>query len=195
MIRPIWERTTVSAIRQLDDPSGHTHIVSMLDPEWPEPDQFDAWPMEHRIILRFHDEIVPRNERLMPEDQMVSALLAFGQGMEAHTAKEARLFIHCQSGMSRSTAGALIIWAQAHPDTGSADLFRALRDIRPIAWPNTLMLKIADRQLNRQDSLAKAAIPFFVERLAEDPDLARRMAKLRRVKDLEDVERLATLKS
>lgn len=190
METPLWDRTTISAIRQLDDPAGHSHIVSMLDPEWPEPDQFDAWPADCRIVIRFHDEIAPREQRLLPDRAMVEELLQFGQTMVGAKSDPSRLFIHCQSGMSRSTAGALILWAQAHPDTPAERYFAMLARVRPIAWPNTLMLAIADELLERRESLARAAIPFLRGRLAEDPELEARMIKLRRAPDIEAIATL-----
>ena len=190
MNKPLWNRTTISAIRNLDDPTGHSHIVSMLDPEWPHPEQFEGWAQDRRVILRFHDEIAPRENRVLPDEAMVRALIAFGETMEAHDGDDARLFIHCQSGMSRSTAGALILWAARHPDATGEELFAALHAIREGSWPNTLMLSIADDLLVRRTSLADAAIPFFAHRLEENDDLRARMTKLRRVPDIERVDAL-----
>jgi predicted protein tyrosine phosphatase len=185
--RPLWERTTISGIRALDDPAGHTHIVSMLDPDWPEPTQFDAWSPETRAMFRFHDEIAPRDERILPSEELVKGLLSFGERLAGD---DARLFIHCQSGMSRSTAGAIILWAQAHRDVPAARLFDALDDVREGSWPNTLMLSIADALLDREgQSLRDAALDFFRRRIAGDADgaLAARMLKLRRSADLEAI--------
>lgn len=190
MNNPFWNRTTISAIRKLDDPSGHSHIVSMLDPEWPHPEQFDSWPQDRRVILRFHDEIAPRENRVLPDEDMVRALIAFGERAQEHDGDDVRLFIHCQSGMSRSTAGALILWAARHPEAADEQLFSALDRIRAGSWPNTLMLSIADDMLNRPTRMADAAIPFFAERLKSDDELRARMTKLRRVPDLERVDAL-----
>ena len=185
---PLWHRTTISGIRNLDDPEGHDLIVSMLDPEWPEPDDFDRWPTERRAMFRFHDEIAPRTDkdRVLPDAKLVDALITFGR---QHDLSRASLFIHCQSGVSRSTAGALILWALSAPDVAARDLFAALKAIRPVAWPNTLMLALADEALGRTDRLADAAVDLFREAVAAPggDELAKKMFKLRRVADLEAI--------
>tara|TARA_R110000824_G_scaffold4308_1_gene20660 strand:- start:8109 stop:8708 length:600 start_codon:yes stop_codon:yes gene_type:complete len=179
----LWSRTTISGIRALDDPAGHSQIVSMLDPEWPEPDMFETWEPKDRIVLRFHDEIAERENRVMPDEKLIASLLTFGEEFrDGDPAK--RLFIHCQSGMSRSTAGAMILWAQAHPEVSSKKLFSALREVRPVSWPNTLMLRLADAQLGRSDRMADAAPAYFASRLLEDEELKARMIKLRRTDDI-----------
>jgi len=179
----LWSRTTITGIRALDDPAGHSQIVSMLDPEWPEPDMFDAWERKDRIVLRFHDEIAERENRILPDEKLIARLLSFGEQFRDGDLGK-RLFIHCQSGVSRSTAGAMILWAQAHPEVSSENLFSALREIRPVSWPNTLMLRLADAQLGRSDKMADAAPAYFASRLLEDEELEARMIKLRRTADI-----------
>ena len=52
------------AICGLDELTGHqgrgvTHILSILDPEWPDPTAFQAYDPHFRATLRFHDAIEP----------------------------------------------------------------------------------------------------------------------------------------
>ena len=52
---------TVCGIAELDaHVSGVTDVLTILDPDMPDPASFAAWLAHRRTILRFHDEIAPR---------------------------------------------------------------------------------------------------------------------------------------
>ena len=57
-------RLTICGIPELDEhrATGVTHIVSILDPEWPDPPTFDKFAPHWRLDLRFHDIIEPTPE-------------------------------------------------------------------------------------------------------------------------------------
>ena len=60
------------AICGLDELIGHkgqgvTHILSILDPEWPDPVAFQAYDPHFRATLRFHDAIEPDPDVLLPQ--------------------------------------------------------------------------------------------------------------------------------
>jgi hypothetical protein len=72
------------AICRLDELLGHqgrgvTHILSILDPEWPSPAPFQAFDPHFRATLRFHDAIEPGPEVLLPQKGDVEAILTFGR--------------------------------------------------------------------------------------------------------------------
>ncbi len=52
---------TVCGLDELDRHSarGVTHVLSILDPEWPEPEAFRDFDPHFRVTLRFHDAIDP----------------------------------------------------------------------------------------------------------------------------------------
>jgi predicted protein tyrosine phosphatase len=185
MISPLWERTTISGIRALDDPAGHSHVLSLLDPQWPEPEVFSSWPGGNWLLLRFHDEIDLLAGRILPDEAIIARLLEFGLRLSSANALDTKLFVHCQSGVSRSTAAALILWAQAHPEIEASYLFEHLSRLRPAAWPNSLMLRIADAKLGNGCALSREAPHYFRKRLHDAPKLADQMARLRRQADLD----------
>src|SRR5580704_10138811 len=93
------------AICGLDELIGHqgrgvTHILSILDPEWPDPVAFQAYDPHFRATLRFHDAIEPDPDILLPQRGDVAAILTFGRD----AAEAGGLLIHCHAGISRSTA-------------------------------------------------------------------------------------------
>ena len=122
------------AICGLDELIGHqgrgvTHILSILDPEWPEPAAFQAFDPHFRATLRFHDAIEPEPDVLLPQKADVEAILTFGRD----AAEAGGLLIHCHAGISRSTAATLMILAQAHPREGEDELAERLLQTRPQA--------------------------------------------------------------
>src|SRR3546814_20141834 len=69
---------------------------------------------------------------------------------------EGHLLVHCHMGGSRSIAAMLSLLAQTHADEDEGRLFARLSEIRPHAWPNSLMVGFADAQLGRAGRLTAA---------------------------------------
>ena len=59
MTEPLAIRTVICGLDQLDlhSASRITHVLSILDPGFPDPDAFKAYGPHARTSLRFHDEI------------------------------------------------------------------------------------------------------------------------------------------
>ena len=162
-------RVTICGIPELDEHSagGITHVLSILDPDWPDPPVFAMFPPHRRLALRFHDIIEPVPERLAPSRGDVERLLAFGR--ELHEPPGSHLLVHCHAGVSRSTAAATLILAQAHPDRPAGEVFAAVARIRPRAWPNLRMLEFGDALLGRRGEIIAAAGATYRRVLDRDP--------------------------
>ena len=78
---PAFQTLTICGLDELNghQDRGVTHILSILDPEWPEPSAFQAFDPHFRAIFRFHDAIEPDAGVLLPERADVEAILAFGR--------------------------------------------------------------------------------------------------------------------
>jgi predicted protein tyrosine phosphatase len=174
---------TVCGLDELDDHAarGVTHILSILDPEWPDPEAFLAFDPHFRAILRFHDAIEPAPGVVLPARSDVGTILAFGRDAGDVT----HLLIHCHAGISRSTAAMLMILAQAHPDEGENAVVDRLVAIRPQAWPNSRMIGFADELLNRNGRLLAAVGRIYARRLKVHPELADVMRRLNRGREVE----------
>src|SRR3546814_18771002 len=72
-------------------------------------------------------------------------------------------------GASRSTAAMLTLLAQAYPEEGEERLFTRLREIRPQAWPNSLMVGYADELLGRGGRLTAALRRPYGPQTRRDP--------------------------
>ena len=184
MNAPALSTLTVCGLDELDGHSarGVTHILSILDPDWPEPEAFLAFEPHARATFRFHDAIEPAPGVVLPQKSDVDAMLAFGRdagGDPSH------LLIHCHAGISRSTAAMLMILAQAFPDEPEDAIVDRLIRIRPQAWPNSRMVGFADEILGRNGRLSLAIRRIYARHLASRPDLAEAMRQANRGRDVE----------
>jgi predicted protein tyrosine phosphatase len=162
-------RLTICGIPELDAHCAArvTHVLSILDPEFEDPPAFAAFGPHHRLALRFHDIIDPLPDRLPPARADVERLLAFGR--EMIDAPDPHLLIHCHAGVSRSTASAALILAQAWPDRPAPAVLEAVVAIRPRAWPNLRILEFGDALLGRNGEIVAAAAAVYRGVIARDP--------------------------
>ena len=183
-MRPLsFSALTVCGLDELDRHSGQgvTHVLSILDPEWPEPEAFQDFDPHFRATLRFHDAIEPGPGVVLPQKSDVDAILAFGR--DAGDVRH--LLIHCHAGISRSTAAMLMILAQAHPHEPEDAIVERLLAIRPQAWPNSRMIAFADELLGCDGRLKAVVAGIYGRRLALAPDLAETMRRLNRAREVE----------
>ena len=143
-------KTSVCGIEEL---AGHckscvSHVLSILDPDWPVPDAFGAYGDHARLELRFHDVIEESYpDRSAPQQEHVADLLAFGRGLLGVPHDDAHLLVHCHAGISRSTASMALVLAQALPD------------VRPIA--SSRRCCASDRRLGQICEFLKLATPCW----------------------------------
>ena len=59
---------TICGLEELEHHSGRavTHVLSIIDPDCPDPEAFHAYDSPHRAVLRFHDVIEPFEMRVKP---------------------------------------------------------------------------------------------------------------------------------
>ncbi len=168
-------RVTICGIPELDEHSaaGVTHVLSILDPEWRDPPIFAAFPPHRRLALRFNDIIEPTPERLAPSRDDVERLLAFGRELGERAGNH--LLVHCHAGVSRSTASAALILAQAHPDRPASEVLDAVAQLRPRAWPNLRILEFGDALLGRNGEIVAAAGAIYRRVLDREPSMQEAM--------------------
>ena len=168
-------QVTICGIEELE---GHcagavTHVLSILDPGWPEPDSLSRFDINRRLRLRFHDVIESQPGWIAPERWDVELLLAFSRDLAA--SKEAHLLVHCHAGVSRSTAAATLVMAQTCPDRPAAEVLQEVVRLRPRAWPNLRILEFGDEILGRHGEIVEAARAHYRRALEREPWLAEAM--------------------
>jgi predicted protein tyrosine phosphatase len=152
-------KITICGIDELVDHSDAkvTHVLSILDPETPEPDAFGAFGAHAKLELRFHDVIEENVAGYdSPQPHHIEALLEFGRDLLSQPPGEAHLLVHCHMGISRSTAAALLLLAEATPDRPAREMMAEIAEVRSKAWPNLRMIEIGDRMLGLKGSLVRA---------------------------------------
>lgn len=180
---------TVCGISELPEQKGRavTHVLSILDPDHPDPEAFLAYDPHHRTILRFHDIIHPIEGMTLPQSEHVEAVLRFGDEVAASGIEraQAHLLVHCHMGVSRSTAAMLTLMAQAQPDANEDELFEHLTLIRPQAWPNSRMIAFADDLLSRNGRLVDALGRHYKHQIQRQPQFVQWMHDLGRSREVD----------
>jgi len=153
--------------------AGVTHVLSLLDPGSPEPEAFGTFDPHRRLELRFHDVIDADPGCVPPERPDVEQLLSFGRDLGS--AKGGHLLVHCHAGVSRSTAAATLILAQARPDRPAEEALLTVVRRRPRAWPNLRILEFGDALLDRRGEIIVAARAHYRRVLEREPWMIEQM--------------------
>jgi predicted protein tyrosine phosphatase len=164
--------TTICGIDELQDHGAHgaTHVLSILDPDYPVPEAFGQYGEHDRLDLRFNDIIDPTPDMILPAPEHVEAIFAFGRSLAAEP--QANLIVHCHAGISRSTASMALILAQALPDEPAELILATIHGIREKAWPNLRLIEIGDAMLGRDGTLVRAAYGLYRLQIERRPQLA-----------------------
>jgi predicted protein tyrosine phosphatase len=160
----------------LEELAGHaerqvSHVLSILDPEQPEPEAFGAYGEHARLELKFHDVIQDTPGIKGPQPEHVAQILAFGRDILRDPADPRHLLVHCHAGISRSTASMTLLLAQAQPQLSASDILAQVVHIRPKAWPNIRILELGEQQLNRPGEFIGAAGAVYRLQLQKRPEI------------------------
>jgi predicted protein tyrosine phosphatase len=126
--------------------------------------------------------IEPKPDRIPPSLRDVERLLAFGRDLI--NAPHSHLLIHCHAGVSRSTAAAALILAQAGPDRPARAVFDVVSSIRPRAWPNLRILELGDALLGRDGEIVAAVAAVYRRVLERDPPFLKALIEAGRVREV-----------
>ena len=66
------------------------------------------------------------------------------------------MVVHCWAGISRSTAAAYTALCSINPDVPEDLIAERLRRASPTAYPNRLMIRLADQALGREGRMVRA---------------------------------------
>jgi len=135
-------------------------VLSILGPSQPEPPVFEQFRPHRRTTLRFDDVVVAVEGHQQPSRENVESILALGR--ELAEGEPLHLLVHCLAGVSRSTAAAAILMAQANPGR-EAQVFDELFELRPRAWPNSRMIGHADALLGCGGAMTAALQRYYLD--------------------------------
>jgi predicted protein tyrosine phosphatase len=144
-----------------------SHVLSILDPEFPAPTAFADYGAHQKLELRFDDIINEEPKLRAPQPEHVDALLEFGAGLGNEP--DAHLLVHCHMGISRSTASTTLLIAQAAPAMAPAEIFAELHKLRPQIWPNLRIIEMGDKKLGRDGAIVAALRDLYRAQIERDP--------------------------
>ena len=123
-----------------------TCLISIGDPHDELPAGYDNVP--HKLRLLVADVVT----ELGATEEDVRRIIRLAEGLRSGTG---RVLIHCEAGVSRSSAAALIMYAcWLGPGREGEAMGRVLTQ-RPIAIPNRRMVELADKLLDRRGRLVE----------------------------------------
>ena len=134
----------LSRVREMVAAHAPALVISLLDPDSLFPDLGASYHDRH-LRISVHDICLPQRGLVVPEATHVRELLRFLATWD----RSRPLLIHCQAGISRSTATAYVAACLAHPDQDEYQLALTLRRTAPLARPNSTIVALADREMGR----------------------------------------------
>jgi len=87
-----------------------------------------------------------------PCDAHIERVLNFVRGWD----RSAPLVVHCYAGISRSTASAFAAACALNPHRDETSIARQIRQASPTAFPNRLIVTLADKALGREGRMLRA---------------------------------------
>lgn len=106
--------------------------------------------VRRRLRLLFADV---ETEDLGPTEEDVRKIIQMAETLKTSSGK---VLIHCEAGISRSTAAALIMYSNWLGPGRELEAMERVLNQRPFARPNRRMVSLADKLLERNGSLIAA---------------------------------------
>ena len=175
------------SIAGLDELSGFhgqdvSHVISLIDPDEPDPVAIEGIGAQSHLLLRLHDLINEREALRAPDREDVRHLIAHADTLAPHAIDH--LLVHCHMGRSRSTAAAAAALDRlgvAPPDR----IFQAIMAVRDPIWPNSRILAFADAILETGGTLSRAVKPIYHQMVAAHPEWTGLLKRTDRASDLD----------
>jgi predicted protein tyrosine phosphatase len=150
-----------------------SHLVTLINDETviQTPEGIGAG---RHLRLAMNDICEPQPGLVPPCESHVSDLIKFALDWE----RQAPLLIHCWAGISRSTAAAFITLCALNPEASEREAARALRRASPTAYPNRLLVALADEALSRYGRMMTAIEEIGRGKVAEEAEVFALPARL-----------------
>jgi predicted protein tyrosine phosphatase len=143
-----------------------SHLVTLINGETLIDTPRGIGPDRH-LRLAMNDICEPQPGLVLPCQTHVEDLIGFARDWD----RQAPLLIHCWAGISRSTAAAVIsLWA-LNAEGAELELARTLRRASPTAYPNRLLVALADEILSRDGRMIAAVEDIGRGRIAEEAEV------------------------
>ena len=107
---------------------------------------------ERHIRFHIHDISEPLPGYVQPGREHIDQLIEFALDWGGR----GPIVVHCWAGISRSTAAAYTALCAINPEASEALIATRLRQASPTAYPNRLMIRLADAALGRDGRMVRA---------------------------------------
>lgn len=107
---------------------------------------------KNHLLISMDDITEPAEGFVVPSDKHIEQALTFIRNWD----RAAPLVIHCYAGISRSTASAFMAACALNPRRDESSIARQIRQASPSAYPNRLIVTLADRVLGREGRMVRA---------------------------------------
>lgn len=141
----------LSAVPDTVARSNASHLLTWLQDEIIVETPRMILPDRH-IRFHIHDISEPLVGYVPPGREHIDELIAFALDWGGR----GPIVVHCWAGISRSTAAAYTALCAINPDASEELIARRLREASPTAYPNRLMIRLADSALGRQGRMISA---------------------------------------
>lgn len=146
----------LKSVEDLANAIGPSHVLSLLGGITPFPPTPTGVDPANHLKITVADIAAPEEGMITPGADHVAEVIAFGRRWHAETGGTQSMLIHCFAGISRSTASTLAIACALRPDVDESVFAYALRRASAAAQPNRLMVRHADKLLERDGRLIEA---------------------------------------
>jgi len=150
-----------------------SHLVTLINDETVIDTPASIGPERH-LRLAMNDICEPQPGLVIPCESHVSDLIRFALAWD----RKAPLLIHCWAGISRSTAAAFITLCALNPGASELEVARTLRRASPTAYPNRLLVALADEALSRNGRMMTAVEDIGRGKVAEEAEVFALSARL-----------------
>lgn len=143
--------TPLSMLLQSIETHRPSHLVTLLSPEHmiETPPQIAT---ARHLRLALNDVADALGMEAPPDEQHIARLIAFGRDWNAASP----MLVHCWAGISRSMAAAYAVLCDRAGPGYEFEVARSLRAQAPHAFPNPLMVRLADTMLAREGRMVEA---------------------------------------
>jgi predicted protein tyrosine phosphatase len=141
--------TPYSAVKEVVRRRRPSHLLSLMDLVVETPASISP---DRHLRIHIHDISEPMEGAIAPDPAHIQEMLSFAETWD----RSAPFLVHCWAGISRSTAAAFILLNQIHGQGREYDIAQTLRFYAPHAQPNRLMIRHADKLMNREGRMIGA---------------------------------------
>lgn len=106
----------------------------------------------NHLLISMDDITEPAEGFVAPSEKHIEQALTFIREWD----RAAPMVIHCYAGISRSTASAFMAACALNPNRDETAIARQIRTASPSAFPNRLIVTLADRVLGRDGRMVRA---------------------------------------